>query len=54
MNSPSISTAGFFADGAYDFQIVTYKAAGVVAAPDLTTANVLDGLRRRTQQTTIW
>jgi len=38
----SIATAGFFADGAYDFQIVTYKAAGG-GGPDLTTAKVLDG-----------
>ena len=35
-----IQTSGYFADGAYDFQIVTYKAAGG-GGPDLTTATVL-------------
>ncbi len=38
----SIATAGFFADGAYDFQIIGYKALGT-GGPDLTTGKVLDG-----------
>jgi hypothetical protein len=38
----SIATAGFFTDGAYDFQVIGYKAAGG-GGPDLTTAQVLPG-----------
>jgi len=37
-----ISTAGIFADGAYDFRVIGYLAAGG-GGPDLTTAKVLDG-----------
>ncbi|HKF06381.1 MAG TPA: carboxypeptidase-like regulatory domain-containing protein [Candidatus Sulfotelmatobacter sp.] len=38
----SILTNGFFADGAYDFQVIGYKAAGG-GGPDLNTAQVLPG-----------